>query len=57
MEQLLETFIISINITMHEDSLIEKLDSSIYNGQLLVSTYDVFFVGNVRFSISTRMVN
>ena len=33
MEKLLETFIISIHITMHENSLIEKLDSSIYNGQ------------------------
>ena len=49
MEKLLETFIISINITMHEDSLIEKLDSSIYNGQSLVSTCDIVCVGNGRF--------
>ena len=34
---------------MHEDSPIEKLDSSIYNGQLLVSTCDVVCVGNVIF--------
>ena len=33
MEKLLETFILPINITMHEDSPIENLDSSIYNGQ------------------------
>ena len=33
MEQLLETFILPINITMHKDSPIEKLDSSMYNGQ------------------------
>ena len=31
---------------MHEDSHIEKLDSSIYNGQSLVSTCDVVCVGN-----------
>ena len=46
MGQLLETFILPINITMHEDSPIEKLDSSIYNGQSLVSTCDVVCVGN-----------
>ena len=46
MEQLLETFILPINITMHEDSPIEKLDSSIYNGQSLVSTCDAVCVGN-----------
>ena len=49
MEQFLETFILQINITMHEDSPIENLDSSIYNGQLLVSTCDVVCVGNVIF--------
>ena len=46
MEQFLETFVLPINITMHEDSPIEKFDSSIYNGQLLVSTCDVVCVGN-----------
>ena len=46
MGQLLETFILPINITMHEDSPIEKLDSSIYNEQSLVSTCDVVCVGN-----------
>ena len=46
MGQLLETFILPINITMHEDSPIEKLDCSIYNGQSLVSTCDVVCVGN-----------
>ena len=49
MEQLLETFILQINIKMHEDSPIDKLDSSFYNGQSLVSTCDVFFVGNGTF--------
>ena len=46
MEQLLETFISQMNITMHEDSPIEKLDSSIYNVQSLVSTCDIVCVGN-----------
>ena len=46
MEQFLETFVLPINITMHEDSPIEKSDSSIYNGQLLVSTCYVVCVGN-----------
>ena len=46
MEQLLETFILPINITMHEDSPIEKLDYSIYNVKSLVSTCDVVFVVN-----------
>ena len=46
MGQLLETFILQINISMHEDSPIGKLVSSIYNGQLLVSTCDVVYVGN-----------
>ena len=49
MEHLLETFILQIRITMHEDSPIEKWDSSIYNGQPLVPTCDVVCVGNVRF--------
>ena len=49
MEQLLETFISPINITIHEDSPIEKLDYSIYNGQFLVSTCDVVCVDNVIF--------
>ena len=31
---------------MHKNSPIEKLDSSIYNGQSLVSTCDIFCVGN-----------
>ena len=46
MEQLLETFISQMNITMHEDSPIEKLDYSIYNGQSLVSTWGLVCVGN-----------
>ena len=46
MQQLLETFILRINITMHEDPPVDKLDSSIYNGQSLVSTCDVVCVGN-----------
>ena len=46
MEQLLETFILRINITMYEDSPIEKFDSSLYNGQSLISNFDIFFVGN-----------
>ena len=50
MEQFLETFILPINITVHEDSpIIGKLNSSIYNGQSLVSTSDVVCVGNGRF--------
>ena len=49
MEQLLETFLLRINITMNEDSPIEKFDSSIYNGQSLVSTRDAVSVGNGRF--------
>ena len=49
MEQLLETFILSINITIHEDSPTENLDYSIYNGQSLVSTCDVVCVVNSRF--------
>ena len=49
MEQLLEIFILPINITVHEDSPIEKLNSSIYNGQSLVSTSGVVCVGNGRF--------
>ena len=31
---------------MHKDSPIEKLDSSIYNGQSLVSTCDIVCDGN-----------
>ena len=46
MEQLLETIILPINITMHKNSLIERLDSLIYNGQSLVSTCDIFCVGS-----------
>ena len=46
MEQLVETFILPINITMHEDSPTENLDSSMYNEQSLVSTCDVVCVGN-----------
>ena len=34
---------------MNEDSPIEKFDSSIYNGQSLVSTRDAVSVGNGRF--------
>ena len=49
MEQLLEIFMISVNITVQEDSPIEKLDSSLYNGQSLVWTCDVVCVGNDRF--------
>ena len=44
MEQLLETFILPVNITMHKNSLIEKLDYSIYNRQSLVSTFDIVCV-------------
>ena len=46
MGQLLEKFILPINITMHEDSPTEKFHSSIYNGQSLVLTCDVVCVGN-----------
>ena len=49
MEQLLETFILRINIIMHEDSPIDKSDSFVYNGQSLASTCDVVCVGNGRF--------
>ena len=49
MEQLRETFILPINITMHQDSPTENLDSSMYNEQSLVSTCDVVFFGNGRF--------
>ena len=49
MGQLLETFTLTININMHEGSPIEKLDSSIYNGKSLISTFDVVCVGNDRF--------
>ena len=48
MEQLVETFILPINITMHEDSPTKKLDYSMYNEQLLVSTCDIACVVNVR---------
>ena len=34
---------------MHEDPPIDNLDSSIYNGQSLVSTCDVVCVGNDTF--------
>ena len=54
MEKLLETFILPINITMHEDSPIDNLDSSINNGQSLVSTCDVVFFGNGRFFLFQR---
>ena len=49
MEQFLEIFIVSINITINKNSPIEKLGSSIYNSQSLVSTCDMFCVGNVIF--------
>ena len=49
MEKLLENFILPINIAMHEDSRIENLDSSVYNGKSFVSTFDVVCVGNMRF--------
>ena len=49
MSQSLETFILLVNITKHEVSPIDKLDSSINNGQSLVSTCDAVFVGNGRF--------
>ena len=49
MKQLLGTFILRINITIHEEPPIDKLDSSIYNGQSLVSTCDVVCAGNGRF--------
>ena len=46
MKKILETFTLTININMHEGSPIEKLDSSIYNGKSLISTFDVVCVGN-----------
>ena len=46
MEKLLETFILLNNITMNEDSSIEKYDSSIYNIQSLVPTWDIIYVCN-----------
>ena len=46
MEQLLETFTLRINVTRHGDSPIDKLDSSIYSGQSLLSICDVVYVGN-----------
>ena len=46
MEQLLEIFILPINIIMHEDSPIQKLYYSIYNGQSLVSICGAVCVGN-----------
>ena len=46
MKQFLETFILLVNITMHENSPIEKLDSSIYNSQSLVLTYYIICVGS-----------
>ena len=49
MEQLIETFILRINITIHEYSPIDKLDYSVYNGQSLVPTCDIVCVGNGRF--------
>ena len=49
MEQLLETFLLPINIKMHEHLHIENLDSSIYIGQSVLLTYDVACVGNGRF--------
>ena len=49
MEQFLEAFTLKMNITIHEDSPIENLYSSIYNGQSLVSTYYIVCVGNGRF--------
>ena len=48
-EKLLETFILPINITMPKNSLVENLDSSIYNSQSFVSTCDIIYVGSVRF--------
>ena len=49
MEQFLEIFIVSINITINKNSPIEKLGSSIYNSQSLVETCDIICVGNGRF--------
>ena len=46
MKQLLETFILPINITMPKNSPIERLDSSIDNSQSLVSTCDIICVVN-----------
>ena len=42
---------------MHEDSYIDKLDYSLYNGQSLVSTWGVVFVGNGRFFYLKMMVD
>ena len=49
MEQLLETLILPISITIHEDLPIDKLDSSIYTVQSLVSTCYAVCVVNDRF--------
>ena len=46
MQQLLEKCILRINVIMHEDSPIDKLYYSLYNGKQLVSTCDVVCVGN-----------
>ena len=46
MEQLLEAFILPINIIMQKDSLVKILYYFIYKWQSLVSTCDVFCVGN-----------
>ena len=46
MEKLFETFKLPINIIMHDDSPIEKFNYSIYNGQLLVSTFVIVCVDN-----------
>ena len=46
MKQLLEMFILRINITIPKNSLIENLYFSIYNSQSLVSTCDIICVGN-----------
>ena len=46
MKQFLEKCILKIHITMPKNSPIEKLDSSIYNSQSLVSTCDIVCVGN-----------
>ena len=55
-EQLLETFILLINITMNKKEYIENLYSSMYNGQYLVWTCDTVCSGNGRFSTSKMMV-
>ena len=46
MKKFLETFKLPINITIPKNSPIEKLDSSIYTSQSLVSTCDIICVGN-----------